>query len=297
MNPRIFSGARILVTGSSGWLGTETLCYFSQVLDPLDLKNLVSLSSDGRTFEVHKRQIHSTAFSALRNIDGFDVIVHLAFLLPNNQITVDAPQYLELNSSITRRMETIFKRNPDALKIVLSSGAVNLDSGKTKSEGTNLYSKSKLEMESILQDDRTVILRLWSTTGHHLPLTSSYAISDFINRASLNQEILIKNNVKRSYIDFQDILGSSLKFLTDSGRGIYNSGGEVTTIENLANLVISTLKSSSEVQLVKTLETESLDYVSPECEIPKKYLTSHLSLESQVINTVTSLIISNQAFH
>jgi nucleoside-diphosphate-sugar epimerase len=190
-------------------------------------------------------------------------------------------------------METIFKRNPDALKIVLSSGAVILDSGKIKSEGTNLYAKSKLEMESILQDDHTIILRLWSTTGHHLPLNSNYAISDFINRAALNQEILIKNNVKRSYIDFQDILGSALKYLIDSGRGIYNSGGEITTVENLANLVISTLKSKSKVELVNNSEGATLDYVSPECEIPKEYLTSHLTLESQIANTVASLNLSN----
>jgi nucleoside-diphosphate-sugar epimerase len=253
----------------------------------------VSLSSDGRTFKVHKNQIHSTAFSVLKEIEDFDVIVHLAFLLPSNQIAADAPRYMELNSSITQRMDTIFKKNPNDLKIVLSSGAVNLDPRNAKSEATLLYAKSKLEMESILQDDHTMILRLWSTTGHHLPLTSNYAISDFINRAALNQEILIKNNVKRSYIDFQDILGSALKYLIDSGRGIYNSGGEVTTVENLANLVISTLKSRSKVELVNNSEGASLDYVSPECEIPKRYLTSHLSLESQVFNTVTALNLSN----
>ena len=274
-------------------MGSETLCYFSQILDPLDQMNLVSLSSDGRTFEVHKNQIHSTAFSALKEIEDFDVIVHLAFLLPNNLIAADAPRYMELNSSITQRMDTIFKKNPNALKIVLSSGAVNLHPGNVKSEATLLYAKSKLEMESILRDDHTIILRLWSTTGHHLPLASNYAISDFINRAALNQEILIKNNVKRSYIDFQDILGSALKYLIDSGRGIYNSGGEVTTVENLANLVISTLKSRSQVELVNNSEGASLDYVSPECEIPKQYLTSHLSLESQVFNTVTALNLSN----
>ena len=293
MISRILNGARILVTGSSGWLGSETLCYFSQILDPLDQKNLVSLSSDGRTFEVHKNQIHSTAFSALKNINNFDVIVHLAFLLPNNLITADAPRYLELNSLITQRMDTIFKRNPNALKIVLSSGAVNLDSGKVKSETTLLYAKSKLEMESILRDDNTIILRLWSTTGHHLPLTSSYAISEFINRAALNQAILIKDNVKRSYVDFQDILGSTLKYLIDSGRGIYNSGGEVTTVENLANLVISALKSRSEVQLGNISEGTGMDYISPECEIPREYLTFHLSLESQVANTVASLNLSH----
>jgi len=170
-------------------LGSETLCYFSQILDPLDQKNLVSLSSDGRTFKVHKNQIHSTAFSVLKEIEDFDVIVHLAFLLPSNLIAADAPRYMELNSSITQRMDTIFKKNPNALKIVLSSGAVNLDPRNAKSEATLLYAKSKLEMESILQDDHTMILRLWSTTGHHLPLTSNYAISDFINRAALKQEI------------------------------------------------------------------------------------------------------------
>lgn len=293
MISKILNGARILITGSSGWLGTETLCYFSQILNPLDQKNLVCLSSDGRAFEVHKNQIHSTAFSALKDIDNFDVIVHLAFLLPNKLIAADAPRYLELNSSITQKMDTIFRKNPNALKIVLSSGAVNLDSGKTKSETTVLYAKSKLEMESILQDDRTIILRLWSTTGHHIPLTSNYAISDFINRAALNQEILIKNNVKRSYVGFQDILGSTLKYLIDSGRGIYNSGGEVTTVENLANLVISTLKSRSEVQLGNISEVKSMDYVSPECEIPKEYLTCHSSLESQIVNTIASLKLSH----
>ncbi len=287
------NGARILVTGSSGWLGSETLCFFSQILDPLDLRNLVSLSSDGRIFKVHQNEIHSKKFSELHKMDQFDIIIHLAFLLPNNLTTANASKYLDLNSSITQKMDKIFKRNPHALKIVMSSGAVNLDSGKTKSEEKLLYAKSKQEMETILQDDRTIILRLWSTTGHHLPLASSYAISDFINRAALDQEIFIKNNVKRSYVDFQNILSATLKFLIDSGHGIYNSGGEITTVENLATLVISALKSKSEIRLGSINGDPILDYISPESEIPKDYLTSHLSLESQVINTVTALNQSN----
>lgn len=293
MISRLLNGARILVTGSSGWLGSETLCYFSQILDPTDLKNIVSLSSDGRIFKVHQNEIRSTKFSELHKMDEFDIIIHLAFLLPNNLTTADASKYLDLNSSITQRMDTIFKRNPHALKIVMSSGAVNLNSGKTKSEEKLLYAKSKQEMETILQDDHTIILRLWSTTGHHLPLTSSYAISDFINRAALDQDILIKNNVKRSYVDFQSILSSTLEYLVDSGHGIYNSGGEVTTLENLATLVISALKSRSEILLGNIHGDPGLDYISPESEIPKEYLTSHLSLESQVINTVTALNLSN----
>lgn len=292
MISRILAGARILVTGTSGWLGSETLCYLSQILDPLDLKNLVSINSDGRTFEVHKRQIYSTTFSALHNIDDFDVIIHLAFLLPNNPIAANASRYLELNSLITQRMDAVFKKNPKALKIVLSSGAISLNLREAKSEANLLYAKSKLEAESILQDGQTIILRLWSTTGHHLPLTSSYALSDFINRAALSQDIFIKNNVRRGYVDFQNILGSTLRYLIDSGRGICNSGGEVTTLENLANLVVSTLQSRSEVQLGNNPRVASLDYVSPECEIPREYLTSHLNLESQVVNTVTSLDLS-----
>jgi nucleoside-diphosphate-sugar epimerase len=226
-------------------------------------------------------------------MEEFDVIVHLAFLLPNSLTTTNASKYLDLNSSITRRMETIFKRNPNALKLVLSSGAVNLDSRNTNSEEKLLYAKSKQEMESILRDDQTIILRLWSTTGHHLPLTSSYAISNFINSAALDKEIFIKNNVKRSYVDFQDILSSTLKYLIDSGRGIYNSGGEITTVENLASLIISALKSRSEIHLGSSPGDASLDYISPESEMPKKYLTSHLSLESQVLNTVTALNLCN----
>ena len=282
-------GARVLITGSTGWLGSETLCYLLKTLGPSALVNLVCLSTDGRTFNIHGSQIQTRSFTELHNIEGFDLIIHLAFLLPNNLIAADAPRYMTLNSKITRKMETIFKENPEALKVVLSSEAINLDSENSESDGKHLYARSKREMESVLQDDQSIILRLWSTTGHHIPLNSSYALTDFINRAVRNEKILIRSNVKRSYIGFQDILEMTLAFILDSGRGIYNSGGQITSVENLAKLVIANLNSKSEIAIENNFPSEDLHYISPECEIPKKYSISSMSLESQVKNTLTAL--------
>lgn len=282
-------GARILITGSSGWLGSETLCYLLKTLGPLSLADMVCLSTDGRTFDVHENRIQSRSFWELHNFEGFDLIIHLAFLLPHNNVAAAAPRYMEINSRITQKMEMIFKKNPEALKVVLSSGAVNLDSEMSESEDKLLYARSKREMESVLQDDQSIILRLWSTTGHHMPINSSYAISDFINRAVLNENILIKSNAKRTYVDFQDILGMTLEYILDFGRGIFNSGGQVTTIEDMARLVISALNSKSEIFIENNFAGDDLNYISPECEIPKKYLTCPMSLESQVINTLTLL--------
>jgi nucleoside-diphosphate-sugar epimerase len=296
LKPKL-DGARILITGSSGWLGSETLCYLLRTLGSLSLGNIVCLSTDGRTFNVHENRIQSRTFLELHDTEGFDLIIHLAFLLPNNLIVADAARYIELNSTITRRMEMIFKKNPKALKVVLSSGAVNLDSEMSETEGKLLYARSKREMESVLQDDQSIILRLWSTTGHHIPVNSSYAISDFINRAILNENILIKRNVKRSYIDFQDILGMTLGYILDSGRGIYNSGGQVTTVEDLARLVISALNSNSEIIVENRAAVDDLNYISPECEIPTKYIVSPMSLESQVKNTLTSLIYPTKSLN
>lgn len=287
-------GARILITGSSGWLGSEALCYLLRTLGPLALDNIVCLSSDGRVFNNHENRIQSESLFELHNFEGFDLIIHLAFLLPNNVVAADAPRYMELNSMITQKVEAIFKKNPKALKVLLSSGAVNLDSEISESEGKLLYARSKREMESALQDDQSIILRLWSTTGHHMPKNSSYAISDFMNRAVLNEDIRIRRNVKRSYIDFQDILGMSLGYILDFGRGIYNSGGQVTTVEDLAKLVISALNSKSEIVIENSFVGDDLNYISPECEIPKKYLTSPKSLESQVVNSMASLNQSEQ---
>jgi nucleoside-diphosphate-sugar epimerase len=287
--PINLNSARILITGSSGWLGSEALCYLSQILGPLNRLNLVCLSKDGGSFRIHDETIQPIAFMDLQDIGGFDIIIHFAFLLPGNIETVDFPNYMSVNSSITKKMNRVFKKNPNALKLVLSSGAVNLDPRSAPSEITLLYAKSKLEMESILQDENTIILRLWSTTGHHLPLTSSYAISDFINSAVVDQDILIQNNVKRSYIGFQDIFGSTMEFLLNKGRGIYNSGGEVSTLDSLAELVITALGSKSKVHLSDIAQDARLDYFSPACEIPKSYLQGHLSLKSQVVNTIATV--------
>ncbi len=289
---KALNGARILVTGSSGWLGSETLCYLSKILDASTLGNLVGLSRDGRTLSVHGNKIQSTSFTELDNLEGFDLIIHLAFLLPDNSLVADASRFLEINSSITQKMDVIFRKNPQARKLVLSSGAVNLGSETSNSESKLLYARSKQEMESVLQDDSTVILRLWSATGHHLPLKSNYAIADFINRAALNQNILIRNNVKRSYVHFQSILEMSLGYLLDSGRGTFNSGGEVTSVEKLAKLVVSSLKSRSEIVIENTKVEQELHYISPECELPKKYFNVQMSLESQVIDTIASLELS-----
>lgn len=278
--------ARILITGAGGWLGRETLCLLQREAGPLKDLNLTLTGSAERSIDVHGESVPIVRTDKALNCGAFDLILHFAFVTQEKAHHMGENAYTRANIELNESALKIAQSNPDARQLVLSSGAAKLYLEKQlDSPSKSLYAKLKLDLEEKIQDARTLTLRIWNTSGHHLGLNPNYAISEFICSAKRNQSIDIRNNLRRSYVYSQDVMRASIQFLHEGGSGIVNSGGIVTHLNDLATQVVGIHKSESKVSLGENSKQSGLDYVSPVSEIPKKYWLQELNLRQQIVET------------
>lgn len=289
-----FDGMRILLTGGSGWLGQETLCLLAKLQGMhFDLR-ITTLTGSGTVFEVHGKEYFPRQFMDIHHDDEFDLIIHLAFILPTRIGLLSQESYKALNQEITEKMTSVLQRNPKALKLIVSSGAVTLKYGQYVDPNIVLYGHLKQEMEEMLYDENTLILRVWSTTGHHIPPHSKYALAKFLKDAGGHRDIVIQNDVMRSYVSAQDIIRASIFHLIKGGRGIVNSGGDQINLSTLACTIVEVFDSNSSIKVLNSSIDVELNYVSPPCEIPNEFTSNFLTLKNQLVDLRNSFIISHQ---
>lgn len=278
--------ARILITGASGWLGRETLCLLQREVGSLNELNLTLTGSSERRLDVHGESVQIVITDQAIKNEAYDLILHFAFITQEKARSMGENAYSQANIELNELALKVAQSNRDARQLVLSSGAVKLYLDKQlDSQSKSLYAKLKIDLEKKTQDERTLTLRLWNTSGHHLGVNPNYAISEFIYSAKKNQSIHIRNNLRRSYVHSQDIIRASIQFLSEGGSGIVNSGGNITDLSDLATQVVRIHNSESKVYLDENLTHSGLDYLSPVSEIPEKYWLQELDLEQQIVET------------
>lgn len=282
--------ARILITGAGGWLGRETLCLLQREVGSLDELSLTLTGSAERSIDIHGESVQIVRNDQAVKNDAFDLILHLAFITQEKAFSMGENAYAQVNLKLNETALRVALSNPDARQLVLSSGAAKLYLDKQlNSQSKSIYAKLKLDLEKKTQDARTLVLRLWNTSGHHLGINPNYAISEFIYSAKKNQSIDIRNNLRRSYVHSQDIIRASIQFLSEGGSGIVNSGGTITDLSNLATQIVKINNSESKISLNENSKHTGLDYLSPVSEIPEKYWVHELNLEQQIIETSSGI--------
>jgi UDP-glucuronate decarboxylase len=278
--------ARILITGAGGWLGRETLCLLQREVGSLKELDLTLTGSAERSLDVHGESVQIVKTDKALTDGAFDLILHFAFITQEKAHSMGENAYARANIELNESALKIAQSSPDARQLVLSSGAAKLHLEKQlDSPSKSLYAKLKLDLEEKTQDARTLILRLWNTSGHHLGINPNYAISEFIYSAKRNQSIDIRNNLRRSYVRSQDVIRASIQFISEGGSGIVNSGGIITDLNDLATQVVRIHNSESRISLDANLKHSGLDYLSPVSEIPEKYWVQESDLEQQIIET------------
>lgn len=279
---------RILITGAGGWIGKEVLCLLQSSFGSLHALDLTLTGSFSRSIDIHGERIQIISSSDAYLSNRFDLVIHLAFITQEKLAALGADEYVRANTRLNDHALSILENNSAAHHLVLSSGVASFYTANGLSS-KNIYAGLKLDLEKKMHGEKSLILRLWNTSGHHLGRNSNYALSEFITLAKNNRPISIKRNVSRSYISAQDVLCASLKYVLAGGIGTINSGGFETDLLSLANSVVRVNHSQSNIVCLDLRPTSSENYVSPVSEIPQKYWLGNSDLEEQIRETTLGI--------
>lgn len=244
-------GERLVITGASGWLGTE-LCelllqqFGSSVLQT----SLICLGSsartltlsDGTTLPVHPLD----GFTPLEN-ERIAGIVHLGFLTRDKVASLGYDTYVGTNLAITANVIRLIETNSPKWVATVSSGAVHSETGAFLEHDAraNPYGFTKrieeelLANASVANGTNLTIGRLWGALGAFMPINRNYAVSDFIMQALESRKITVRSTrrVFRKYCDAADFMNVLLAAAEARLHTMFDSGGGLVEMSELASAV------------------------------------------------------------
>jgi nucleoside-diphosphate-sugar epimerase len=289
----------IVISGIRGWLGNSAV---NVLVDEFSInpKEIVGIGSQKNIEKIGSNSFEVKTWEDFTaGIKDVKLFLHFGFLTRDKVAKLPFEEYLSKNREITNQALSFIRNNSPKAVINVSSGAVF--DAPTFTELTNdikhnPYGFLKLEEEKRLQEIckekniGIVINRLWGLSGSDVKNRSPYALYEFIKKAQENEAIKIqsKNLVFRRYVNDRQLMRLLLKLGFASESHLFDSGGPLIEVEDLARLVVRTLSSKSNIskrdidpQVVKD------EYFSKNSKFEEIFALnmseSLLSLEEQII--------------
>jgi len=294
---------KILLTGASGWIGKSFLeVYESTFGSEITQANICATSSNKKEIKLESGTIIKTLLltDEINLNRKYSGIVHLAALTRDKVKNYDNSDYIYKNMELLSFTLQALERGIDWL-ICVSSGAV-FKSNKIEFENnlnSNPYGFYKRLEEIIFLNLQTrhnftfICPRLWGGTGKDMKNHQNYAFGGFIKDAIEKNEISIKSGhrVYRKYIDTRELMNLCLKMVQNKETKIFNSGGPLIEIGDLAKMISIELRG---VKVVRNSVIEEKDdhYYPTDSEIDElfhNYNLKYSSIEEQIKNTIRSL--------
>ncbi len=294
----------VVVTGASGWLGKSAVSVLAN-----EFKNyrVIALS---RSYDINK-SINDITYMSYDEFpsDNSEIIglVHTAFMTKNYIEEIGPLEYVNQNTKIHDWLMNFIKiKNPN-WTVAVSSGATKQYIDKVQADlpmfDSDLYGKMKLEEEcALLGSDipNVAIGRLWGASGRYMKNHKIYALGQFIEAAidGKNIKIASREPVYRRYIDAEDFMKVLVMAALDSNRTLFDSGGILTTIENLAMEVAKVFnnKNNSKIKIeydTKKMSIENANYFAHSerfQELQSKFKIQERSITDQIVRTSGAII-------
>lgn len=282
---------RILIHGTSSWLGKSTLDHL--ISKDYSYDNFI-LSSNKYTNLFHKEKKYKLYNSAeLKNIKNEDIDILYFYSFPINKIQNEALLKRDF-TKLMKEIELLITQNSIKKIFLASSGSVY----GVEIDKYSIYSKYKKTQEDILMEVceehkiELQICRIFAVIAPFYDLSANYAFTTFIKSAVEQKYIEVRNpNIMRSFVNFNDIVDISLQKLEIE---IYDASTSIMTIANLANLVGQFFN----VDVVVNQENPptAFDYLSKN-DFIKNYLKNrNLDINLEIISKAINKTIDNKLY-
>lgn len=235
---------KILITGATGFIGK----YLFRRLTDLN-HNVFGISQSGG--EIDGFEIVSVDITDVNSLEEFfngkrfDVVFHLAALVPGKSGSINAEKYFKVNVFGTNNLLTVSEKYRVKKFIYSSSASVYnrkitiLPAREECASPENIYGVTKLAAENLCEIFRienklkTACLRYSSVFGYGQEPSSVLPI--FIKKVIDDEHIVIFGSGTRTqdFIYVKDVVEANIKAAFSKAGGIYNisSGKEISVIE------------------------------------------------------------------
>ena len=293
----------VVVTGSNGWLGQSAI---SVLTNKLQNYEVIAVSRNINQNTDKSRILHMTFDELLNSQVEVTGLVHTAFVTKNFIEKMGADEYSTQNRKILDWLNNLISSRDINWAVTVSSGAVDqyLKKVQLASKFTveDLYGKFKLEEENLFLGSRiprVAVGRLWAASGRFMKNYQIYALGQFIEAGLKGNSISISSQIPvyRRYVDGEDFMHVLILSALDNNRISFDSGGVLTSIENLAQQVVNYFKEMNKVDLtikyVPSLTSlDNSNYFSNSekfSELQKIYGISERTLLEQIDRTFTGI--------
>jgi nucleoside-diphosphate-sugar epimerase len=242
----------VLVTGAGGWFGRTAVAMTRKS----DLELLPTGSKD-QQIEIDG-QSQALQAQDLEIIAAFKptVVIDTAFVTRERLPILGHKTYIETNQKLIDQSLAIAALPSVRKYIGFSSGAtMHLAGHASFSLEENPYAAQKRiyeskisEIASVLQSDISVA-RVWSVTGSFCTKPQTFAFTDLIAQAKLGLiEIKAKHLVYRRYCALEDVLALAMLPSAPIGNPIFNTGGDLIELGELAKIVVDLVNPNAEIR-------------------------------------------------
>jgi nucleoside-diphosphate-sugar epimerase len=248
---KLRSDDRVLVTGAGGWFGRTAVAMTREA--GLDLLATGSkdqqVEIDGQSQAVHAQDLD--VISAFKPT----VVIDTAFVTRERLPILGHKTYIETNQKLIDQ-SLVIAALPSVRKYIgFSSGATMHLAGHTSfSLEENPYAAQKRIYESKISDiaenlqSDISVARVWSVTGSYCTKPQAFAFTDLIAQAKLGLiEIKAKHLVCRRYCSVEDVLALALMPLGRGSQTVFDTGGDLIEIGDLAKLVVELVNPNAKI--------------------------------------------------
>jgi nucleoside-diphosphate-sugar epimerase len=240
---------RVAVTGATGWLGASALDLLDEALGANEAARRVtayasrarlSRTLSGRDVDV--RPLEELPYQAPSPTH----VLHFAYLTRDRLADLSVPDYIAANLGITATViDAVARHRPEGL-VMASSGAVYGRDGRLATDiPANAYGTLKhldeLAFRTAARDIgcTAVIPRIFSVAGARMTKPDLYALGSLIGmaRASGPLTVTAAGPVIRTFAGATEIVGLSLWAALTRREAVFDTGGDVIEIGELAGLV------------------------------------------------------------
>ena len=245
------SDDRVLITGAAGWFGRTAIAMTRE-----SGLELLATGSKDQQIEIDGKS-QAVQAQSLDVISAFKptVVIDTAFVTRERLPILGHKAYVETNQKLIDQSLAISALPSVRKYIGFSSGATRHLAGHTSfSLEENPYAAQKRIYESRIseiaanhQSDISVA-RVWSVTGSHCTKPQTFAFTDLIAQAKLGLiEIKAKHLVYRRYCALEDVLALAMLPSAPGGNPIFNTGGDLIELGDLAKIVVGLVNPNAEI--------------------------------------------------